>query len=96
MGKLIRIDTYGNELLEKGAWEKEQGGDRSDGRNPFNPDGHKLGNEGKFDRPATCMLDRHYLGPPEMITHDAGKNFISKDFKTIRVRFEYKDESSPN
>jgi hypothetical protein len=28
----------------------------------------------------TCWIDT-YLGPPDLITHDAGKNFISKEFK---------------
>src|SRR5271155_480832 len=27
-----------------------------------------------------CWIDT-YLGPPDLITHDAGKNFISKEFK---------------
>lgn len=28
-----------------------------------------------------CWIDV-YVGPPEIIKHDAGKNFISKAFKT--------------
>ena len=27
-----------------------------------------------------CWIDI-YLGPPELIAHDAGKNFVSKEFK---------------
>ena len=27
-----------------------------------------------------CWIDT-YLGPPDIITHDAGKNFISREFK---------------
>ena len=27
-----------------------------------------------------CQINT-YLGPPDLITHDAGKNFISKEFK---------------
>ena len=27
-----------------------------------------------------CWIDT-YLGPPDLVTHDAGKNFISKEFK---------------
>jgi hypothetical protein len=27
-----------------------------------------------------CWMDT-YLGPPDLITHDAGKNFISKEFR---------------
>jgi hypothetical protein len=28
----------------------------------------------------TCWIDT-YLGPPDLITHDAGKNFVSNEFK---------------
>ena len=31
-----------------------------------------------------CWIDT-YIGPPDIITHDAGKNFISKDFKHLAI-----------
>ncbi|TAQ83679.1 hypothetical protein B7494_g7997 [Chlorociboria aeruginascens] len=36
-----------------------------------------------------------YLGPPDLITHDAGKSFISKDFKHLAVIIEISTKAVP-
>ena len=33
-----------------------------------------------WDKLRECWIDT-YLGPPDLITHDAGKNFVSKEFQ---------------
>jgi hypothetical protein len=35
-----------------------------------------------WDALRTCWMDT-YVGPPEYITHDAGKNFVSKEFRQL-------------
>ena len=32
-----------------------------------------------------CWMDT-YLGPPDLVNHDAGKNFISKEFRQYTTR----------
>ncbi|KAI9036277.1 uncharacterized protein KD926_002095 [Aspergillus affinis] len=41
-----------------------------------------------------CWIDT-YLGPPDLITHDAGKNFVSKEFKTYTKTMNISTRSIP-
>jgi hypothetical protein len=41
-----------------------------------------------------CWIDT-YLGPPDLITHDAGKNFVSKEFKTYAKAMSISTRSIP-
>jgi hypothetical protein len=41
-----------------------------------------------------CWIDT-YLGPPDIITHDAGKNFVSKEFKQYATIFGTATRSVP-
>ncbi|KAI9044044.1 uncharacterized protein KD926_001866 [Aspergillus affinis] len=47
-----------------------------------------------WDMLRMCWIDT-YLGPPDLITHDAGKNFVSKEFKTYAKTINISTRSIP-
>ena len=47
-----------------------------------------------WDTLRACWIDT-YLGPPDLITHDAGKNFVSKEFKQYTSMIGITTKSAP-
>jgi hypothetical protein len=47
-----------------------------------------------WDTLRACWIDT-YLGPPDMITYDAGKNFISKEFKQYAMTLDTTTKGVP-
>ena len=47
-----------------------------------------------WDTLRACWIDT-YLGPPDLITHDAGKNFVSKEFKQYAAAMGTTTKSVP-
>ena len=41
-----------------------------------------------------CWIDT-YLGPPDIIVHDAGKNFMSKEFKSYATTMGITTKAAP-
>ena len=47
-----------------------------------------------WDTLRLCWIDT-YLGPPDYITHDAGKNFVSKEFRQYTISMAISTKSVP-
>ena len=41
-----------------------------------------------------CWIDT-YLGPPDIVIHDAGKNFVSKEFKSYATMMGIATKAAP-